>query len=37
MVAGIVRTFVDRPVKAVETRCHAIGDDTCGIEVRITG
>ncbi len=37
MVAGIVRSFVDRPVKAMETRCHAIGDDTCGVEVRIIG
>lgn len=37
MVAGIVRTFVDRAVKAVETRCHAVGDDTCGIDVRIIG
>ncbi|MFO0591605.1 MAG: V4R domain-containing protein [Polyangiaceae bacterium] len=37
MVAGIVRTFVDKPVKAMETRCHAVGDDACAVEVKILG
>ncbi len=35
MVGGIVRAFVKGPVKAVETRCHAVGDDTCGVDVQI--
>lgn len=35
MVGGIVRTFTKTPVRAVETRCNAVGDGTCGIDVHI--
>jgi predicted hydrocarbon binding protein len=35
MVGGIVRTFTKTPVRAIETRCNAIGDGTCGIDVHI--
>lgn len=35
LVGGLVKSFVNRPVKAVERKCHAVGDDTCGIEVKI--
>lgn len=35
MVGGLVQTFVNHPVRAVETRCNAIGDRTCGITVTI--
>ena len=35
MVGGIVRTFTQTPVRAIETRCNAIGDGTCGIDVHI--
>ncbi|RLB47702.1 MAG: 4-vinyl reductase [Deltaproteobacteria bacterium] len=35
MVGGLIKTFVGRSVKAVETRCHAIGDKTCGVDVKI--
>jgi predicted hydrocarbon binding protein len=37
MVGGIVKVFVGREVKAVETRCNAVGDNTCGIEVTVLG
>lgn len=39
MVGGLVKAFVsiDKPhdVRAVETRCHAVGDATCGIDVEV--
>jgi predicted hydrocarbon binding protein len=35
MVGGLVKTFVGREVRAVETRCNAVGDRTCGIEVHV--
>jgi predicted hydrocarbon binding protein len=37
LVGGVVRTFVGKEVKAVETRCNAVGDNTCGIDVHILG
>lgn len=37
MVGGIVKVFVDRPIRAVETKCNAVGDKTCEIAVTITG
>lgn len=37
MVGGLVRTFMKARVKAVETRCYAIGDDTCGVDVHVLG
>lgn len=37
MVGGIVRTFLNANVKAIETRCNAVGDNTCGIDVHILG
>lgn len=37
MVGGVVKAFAGREVKAVETRCHAVGDNTCGVDVRILG
>jgi len=37
LVGGIVRVFVARDVKAVETRCNAVGDRTCGIDVEVLG
>lgn len=37
LVGGVVRAFVKVPVKAVETRCHAVGDSTCGIDLTILG
>ncbi len=37
LVGGIVRAFVKVPVKAVETRCNAVGDSTCGIDLTILG
>jgi hypothetical protein len=35
LVGGVVRAFTSREVKAVETRCNAAGDNTCGIDVQI--
>lgn len=35
LVAGVVRVFVGREVKAVETRCNAVGDRTCGVDVQV--
>jgi uncharacterized protein len=37
LVGGVVRTFVGKDVKAIETRCNAVGDRTCGIDVHILG
>jgi predicted hydrocarbon binding protein len=37
LVAGVVKAFVAREVKAVETRCNAVGDDTCAVDVTILG
>jgi uncharacterized protein len=37
LVAGVARAFVNKEVKAVETRCNAVGDRTCGIDVQILG
>lgn len=35
LVGGVVRVFAGREVRALETRCNAIGDNTCGIDVQI--
>lgn len=35
MVGGIVREFLGAPVRAVETRCNAVGDKTCAIQVKV--
>ncbi len=35
MVGGIVRVFLGREVKATETKCNAVGDTTCLIDVKI--
>ncbi|MDB4966189.1 MAG: 4-vinyl reductase [Myxococcales bacterium] len=35
LVGGLVKVFVEREVRAVETRCNAVGDRTCGIEVHV--
>jgi predicted hydrocarbon binding protein len=35
LVGGLVKVFVERDVRALETRCNAVGDKTCGIEVRV--
>jgi predicted hydrocarbon binding protein len=37
LVGGVVKTFVNKDVKAIETRCNAVGDNTCGIDVHILG
>jgi uncharacterized protein len=37
LVGGIIRAFVGVPVRAVETRCNAVGDSTCGIDIKILG
>ena len=37
MGGGIVRTFLKAQVKAIETRCNAVGDNTCGIDVHLLG
>lgn len=35
MVGGIIKTFFNTKVKAKETKCNALGDDTCLIQVNI--
>jgi predicted hydrocarbon binding protein len=35
LVGGLVKAFVGREVRAVETRCNAVGDRTCGIDVTV--
>lgn len=37
LVGGLVKTFVAREVRASETRCNAVGDGTCAIDVTIVG
>jgi len=37
MVGGIVKVFLGRSIRAVETKCSAIGDNTCEVAVTITG
>jgi predicted hydrocarbon binding protein len=37
LVAGVVKVFVARETKAVETRCNAVGDNTCAVDVTILG
>lgn len=37
MVGGLVRAFAGMDARATETRCNAVGDRTCGIEVQIMG
>jgi len=34
-VAGIFETFVERKVRAVETKCNAMGEETCEVTVDI--
>lgn len=35
MVGGLVRAFTGSDVRAIETRCNAVGDKTCGIDVNL--
>jgi predicted hydrocarbon binding protein len=35
LVGGVVKAFVGKDVRAVETRCNAVGDALCGIDVEI--
>lgn len=35
LVGGVVRVFIGRDVKAVETRCNAVGDNTCAVDVKV--
>ncbi len=35
MVGGLFKTFFDTNVKAKETKCNALGDDTCLIHVKL--
>jgi len=37
LVGGLVKVFVRRDVRAVETRCNAVGDKTCAIDVTVLG
>jgi uncharacterized protein len=37
LVGGVVRAFVNKDVRAIETRCNAVGDSVCGIDVEILG
>lgn len=37
MVGGLVKVFVGKDARAVETRCNAVGDRTCGVDVQILG
>lgn len=37
LVGGIVKAFAKKDVRAVETKCNAIGDNTCAISVQILG
>lgn len=37
MVGGLVKVFVGKDTRASETRCNAVGDKTCGVEVQILG
>jgi predicted hydrocarbon binding protein len=37
LVAGVVKIFVSREVRAVETRCNAVGDNTCAVDVTVLG
>lgn len=36
MVGGLVRTFAGTDARATETRCNAVGDRTCGIDVQLS-
>ncbi len=35
LVGGVVKAFAGCEVKATETRCNAVGDNTCAIEARL--
>ncbi len=35
LVAGVLSTFLNKKVKATETRCNACGDPTCGFDVEV--
>jgi hypothetical protein len=37
LVGGIVKAFVGKDVRAIETRCNAVGDNLCGIDVEVLG
>jgi predicted hydrocarbon binding protein len=37
MVGGIVKAFANCDVRAIETRCNAVGDKTCGVDVQLNG
>ena len=37
LVGGVAKPLVHKEVKAIETRCNAVGDNTCGIDVHILG
>jgi predicted hydrocarbon binding protein len=35
LVAGVVKVFTAREVKAVEVKCNAVGDSTCAVDAHI--
>ncbi len=35
MVGGIIKIFLKKNVRAVETHCHAVGDESCAIQVKV--
>jgi predicted hydrocarbon binding protein len=37
LVAGVVKVFAGREVKAVEVKCNAVGDRTCAVDAHILG
>jgi uncharacterized protein len=37
LVAGVVKVFTAREVKAVEVKCNAVGDRTCAVDAHILG
>lgn len=37
LVGGLIRGFTKGPVKALETKCNAVGDAFCGVDVRLLG
>ena len=37
LVAGVVKVFTMREVKAIEVKCNAVGDRTCAVDAHILG
>ena len=37
LVAGVVKVYAGREVKAVEVKCNAVGDRTCAVDAHILG